>query len=142
MSEQELGPNSLTVRAWDVLNNSTTAMLDYHVAEEAALVVRNVYTYPNPTAGPARFVFEHNQPGGPPARVQVRIYTLAGRLVRELEADDPLGAGPFQVVWDGLDADADPLAAGVYLYKLRVEVDGDDGDRQVSEHIERLAVIR
>jgi hypothetical protein len=62
--------------------------------------------------------------------------------VRELEADDPLGAGPFQVVWDGLDADADPLAAGVYLYKLRVEVDGDDGDRQVSEHIERLAVIR
>ena len=34
------------------------------------------------------------------------------------------------------------LSPGVYLYKVRVEVDGIDGDRQVSEAIERLAIVR
>ncbi|MEZ4700901.1 MAG: type IX secretion system sortase PorU [Rhodothermales bacterium] len=142
LTEQEQGFNTLSLRAWDVLNNSNTATLDYIVADEQDLVLRNVFTYPNPTAGLTRFVFEHNQAGNPLAKVQVRIYTVTGRLVRTLETEDLLGGGPFQLEWDGLDEDADPLAAGVYLYKLRVEMDREDGERHVSEQIEKLAIIR
>ena len=136
------GTHTLSVRAWDVLNNSGTASLDFVVSDADALVLQNVFNYPNPTTGPTRFVFEHNQPVGTPARVQVRIYSLTGRSLRTLEVDDLLPGGPMQVVWDGRDDGFDRLGPGVYLYKVRVEVDGAEGERQVSEVIEKLALIR
>jgi hypothetical protein len=147
MPEQAPGPHTLTLRAWDVANNSSSARLDYYVEPDGDLVLRNVYNYPNPTTGPARFVFEHNQPPGTVARIQLRIYTLSGRPVRTLDAEETLPAGAFtgsvvQIPWDGRDEDFDRLATGVYLYKVRVEVERPDGETQVSERIERLAVIR
>ena len=142
LPEQQLGANALSLRAWDVLNNSSTAELDFFVAADEDLVLRNVFNYPNPTSGETRFVFEHNQPVGTNASIEVRVYTLSGRLIRTLEADEVLPGGSMQLAWNGRDEDEDPLATGVYLYKLRVEVESQDGDRQVSEHIEKLAVIR
>lgn len=142
LREQPLGINTLAVRAWDVVNNSASAELEYVVAEDEVLRVANVYNYPNPTTGPTRFVFEHNQPSGTPARVQVRVYTLSGRAVLTIDDEMILSAGPAQILWDGRDDDFDPLGTGIYLYKVRVEVESLDGERQVSEHIEKLAVIR
>lgn len=145
--ELEEGPHSLSVRAWDVLNNSSEAQLDFFVSASRDLVLRNVFNYPNPTSGRTQFVFEHNQPGGTAADVQVRIYTLSGRPVRTLETEEAMPAGmltsgPVQIQWDGRDEDFNLLASGVYLYKVRVAVDGTDGERHVSERIEKLAVIR
>ena len=141
------GPHSLSVRAWDVLNNSNVASLDFVVASTQEVVLENVYNYPNPTSGQTRFVFEHNQPPGTSASVQVRIYALSGRPVRTIDTDEALPsgtltAGPVQVAWDGRDEDMNLLASGIYLYKVRVRVDDPDGGRSVSERIEKLAVIR
>lgn len=141
------GPHSLSVRAWDVLNNSNVQSLDFVVASTQDVVLNNVYNYPNPTSGHTRFVFEHNQPAGSAASVQVRIYALSGRPVRTLDTEEALPsgvltAGPVQVVWDGRDEDMNLLASGIYLYKVRVRVDQPDGGRSVSEHIEKLAIIR
>lgn len=143
----EPGEHFLSVRAWDVLNNSGAARLDFVVTESTDLRVANVFNYPNPTSGITRFVFEHNQPLGTAADVEIRIYTLAGRLIRTLESDEALPSGvlpggPVQVMWDGRDEDFDELGSGVYLYQVRIAVDGIDGERHVSEHIEKLALIR
>jgi hypothetical protein len=59
-----------------------------------------------------------------------------------METDGPLSGGLVRLDWDGLDDDLDPLASGVYLYRLRVEVDAADGTRRVAERRDRLAVIR
>lgn len=142
LPEQKLGANSLSLRAWDVLNNSQSSSVDFFVAEDEDLVLRNVYNYPNPMSSDTRFVFEHNQAVGSNAGIQIRIYTLSGRLIRAIETDELLPGGPMQIAWDGRDEDGDRLATGIYLYKVRVEVESLEGDRQVSEHIEKLAVIR
>ena len=147
LPDQTPGPHTLTLRAWDVANNSASATLDYYVEPDGELVLRNVYNYPNPTSGATRFLFEHNQPPGTVARVQLRIYTLSGRPVRTLDADETLLGGVLtsslvEIPWDGRDEDFDTLATGIYLYKVRVEVERPDGEKQVSERIERLAVIR
>jgi hypothetical protein len=147
LSDLAPGPHTLTVRAWDVLNNVSTASLDFIISDDRQLELRNVFNYPNPTTGPTRFVFEHNQPPGTPARVQLRIYTLAGRPVRTLDGPEtlPTGTLPANLVmipWDGRDEDQDRLATGIYLYRLRVEVERPDGSRQVAEHIDRVAIIR
>ena len=141
------GPGTLTVRAWDVLNNSATAELDYVVVEDEVLRLANVYNYPNPMSTRTRFVFEHNQPPGTPARVRVRIYTLNGTPVKTIATDEALPAGvltsgPVQILWDGMDDDLDRLATGIYLYQLRVEVDQADGTTQATDVVEKLAVIR
>ncbi len=141
------GPHSLSVRAWDVFNNSNIESLDFVIASTQDVVLENVYNYPNPTSGQTRFVFEHNQPAGSVASVQVRIYALSGRPVRTIDTEEALpsgvlAAGPVQVVWDGRDEDMNLLASGIYLYKVRVRVDQPDGGRSVSEHIEKLAIIR
>ncbi len=137
----EPGPHTLRLRAWDVLNNSGETTLDFLVTDTEELVIRNVFNYPNPTTGPTRFVFEHNQIPGTPVKVHVRVYTLAGRPVRTLESEDLLSAGPMQISWDGLDDDYARLTPGVYLYRLRAETEGAEV-QHVAEIIEKLAVVR
>jgi hypothetical protein len=50
----------------------------------------------------------------------VRIYDLAGRLVRTL-VRDALPAGPHRVEWDGKDELGRSVAAGVYEYRLQTD---------------------
>ena len=135
------GAHTLSLRAWDVVNNSGETTLDFIVTDTEELVIRNVFNYPNPTTGPTRFVFEHNQVPGTMVKVRVRVYTLAGRPIRTLEAEEILPAGPVQIVWDGLDNDYARLSPGVYLYKVRAETAGAE-TTHVAEIVEKLAVVR
>jgi len=147
LNDLEAGPHTISVRAWDVLNNSNTAEISFSVANDEVLNVFNVYNYPNPMNRETRFVFEHNQPSGTPAEVQIRIFTLSGRPIRTIHSDEALpegvlGSGPLMVHWDGKDDDLDRPATGIYLYRIRMAIDQGNGERQVSEHVEKLAIIR
>ena len=140
------GEHTATLTAWDALNNRSTATVRFVVVDEG-LQVTSVLPYPNPTAGPARFFVDHNQPAGTAARVQLRIYTLAGRPVRTIGGADALPDGvlparTFQIAWDGLDDDLDRLASGVYLVRLRLETTDPAGGTRVAERVDRLAIIR
>lgn len=68
---------------------------------------------PNPVRGEARLAF--NLAAAGPATL--RVYDLAGRLVRTL-LEDERPAGPGVLVWDGRDADGREAAAGVYFARL------------------------
>ena len=146
LPDLEPGAHTLRLTAWDALNNVSTAELSFVVIDEG-LLVENLYPYPNPTAGPTRFTFDHNQPPGTPARAQLRIYTLAGRPVRTIDGtealpNETLEARTVQIPWDGLDDDLDRLASGIYLFRLRLEVSDPAGGSRVAERVERLAIIR
>ncbi len=82
-----------------------------------ALKLTDCLVYPNPTTGPAKFTFSLNRA----ALVSVKVFTIAGRLVRVLPSA-PCGFDYNQLEWDGLDKDGQPLANGVYLYKLDARV--------------------
>ncbi len=147
LTDLEAGLHTVRVRAWDVLNNSSTAEISFEIANDEVLDVRNVYNYPNPMNRETRFVFEHNQPAGTPARIEIRIFTLNGQVIRTIPTEEALpggilGSGLVQVEWDGRDDDLGRPATGVYLYRVRIETDAPDGSRQASDHIEKLAIIR
>ncbi len=90
---------------------------------DEALELTDVLVYPNPYAGfagdPARFTFNLSRP----AYVTVKIYTLAGRLIRALPAR-LCGLGYGELEWDGLDSEGRTPANGVYLYKLDARSSG------------------
>ena len=56
-------------------------------------------------------------------RVEIRVFDIAGREVREL-ADRKFVAGEHDVVWDGTDASGRTLARGVYFTQVKYRETG------------------
>ncbi len=52
------------------------------------------------------------------APVTIRIYDVAGRLVRQL-VEGPQGPGPVRVRWDGLSSEGRRVSPGIYLVRVR-----------------------
>jgi len=51
------------------------------------------------------------------ANVSLSIYDVGGRRVRDL-VNENRTSGAYKVVWDGRSSSGDPVASGVYFYKL------------------------
>ena len=52
--------------------------------------------------------------------VTLTIYNVLGQPLRQVWTG-PLPAGEHQLTWDGRDAQSQPVAAGVYVYRLQVD---------------------
>lgn len=130
------GTHKLRIRAWDTYNNSSTKETVFNVLTGAGLDVTNVYNYPNPFSSATLFTFEQSQVAGVDA--EIKIYTVAGRLIQSLKKEN-VNEHFVQIPWDGRDRDGDPLANGVYLYKLVART--QDG-RFSTEVLGKLSIIR
>ncbi len=115
---------------WQVLATPTPGASNQGVtaaspASPAALVLGGVV--PNPTAEAAAIRFAT----GPTLRgpVQVAIYDLRGRLVRELR-QAPLAAGEHTVIWDRRDGGGRRAPTGTYL--VRVTAGGQSATAKLS----------
>jgi hypothetical protein len=62
-------------------------------------------------------------------RVDVRVYSLSGRLVRTLVSGE-MPAGSHEVMWDGTDGAGRTVASGTYLVRL-VAIDRTDSRSMV-----------
>jgi len=103
------------------------------VSNEAKLL--NVYNYPNPSSGETHFTFKLTQL---PEEIRIKIFTIAGRLVREIKLTSAELKYDFnKIYWDGRDEDGDILANGVYFYKVIMK----DGDKS-EEVTQKLAIVR
>jgi hypothetical protein len=54
-----------------------------------------------------------------PAPVTLRVYNVAGRLVRELAHSASQPAGRYELIWDGRDAGGERVGAGIYFIRLK-----------------------
>jgi hypothetical protein len=123
-SNLETGEYKIKVKAWDVFNNfSSQEAIVKVVDSDLGLVVRDVVNYPNPFSSSTTFTFQHNYTSA--INTKIKIYTIAGRLIKEIESINLLDRF-IRLYWDGNDNDGNQLANGTYLYKLIVEsVDGN-----------------
>jgi hypothetical protein len=131
------GDHTITVRAWDVNNNSAEQTLTFRVVSEDKLELSHVLNYPNPFTTHTEFYFEHNQPGGT-FDIQVNIYTISGKLVRTLYDTQYMEGNRCRAIpWDGLDDFGDKLAKGTYLYRVRVK----SQEGKTAEVVEKLVIL-
>ncbi len=126
----------LKVTAWDVFNNFSSKAVSFSVISSDDLVIKNVYNYPDPFAGNTTFTFQQNI--NAPLNVKIKIYTVAGRMIREIERSGVTGRF-VKIAWDGRDQDGDLPANGTYLYK--VIINSTDG-RFSKSALGKLAIIR
>jgi len=121
LHDLEQGPHTLTFKAWDVYNNSSTAELHFIVAEEDELKIEKVLNYPNPFHDYTEFWFNHNRPYEP-LEVQVQVFTVSGKLVwSKSEIVNTEGFLSRDITWDGKDDFGSAIGKGVYVYKLSVK---------------------
>jgi hypothetical protein len=121
LRDLEEGLHTLTFKAWDVYNNSSTADIQFIVAGDDKLEITRVLNYPNPFVNYTEFWFNHNRPFEP-LEVQVQVFTVTGKVVwtrNQIVNTD--GFLSREVVWNGLDDFGDKIGKGVYVYKITVK---------------------
>lgn len=114
----EPGKYSVRVKAWDIGNNSSEALLEFNVVDEKNSKLKNVLNYPNPFTTNTQFNFEHDLPGGD-LEVIIKIYSLSGKLVKTIRnVQLATGFRVANIAWDGRDDFGSKLAKGIYMYNI------------------------
>jgi hypothetical protein len=145
------GAHKISVQAADNLatgfqgvDHRSSAAIDFEVVSTPEVRVARTFMFPNPVrsggAGGGGVIVV-DAPGDS-INVLIRMYTVAGKLVRVLRQMG--GIGQVQVSWDGLDDEGDRLAQGTYLYKVYVGVrqaDGTTSSRQNATAQGRFVVL-
>lgn len=117
----EPGMHTVSVKAWDTYNNSSTADLQFVVAGDDDIQLENVLNYPNPFVNYTEFWFNHNRPYEP-LDVQVQIFTVSGKVVKTINRNImTTGFLSRDITWDGRDDFGDRIGKGVYVYKITVK---------------------
>lgn len=131
------GNHTLTLKVWDVANNSAEANIEFTVVKSEAVSLAHVLNYPNPFSNQTRFLFEHNQPGVP-LDVDIRIFTVSGKLVKTIQTViQTNGFRSETIPWDGRDDYGDKIGRGVYVYRLRIQTP----DGKSAEKFEKLVIL-
>lgn len=136
-SELSEGSHTLSIRVWDVYNNSSQAFTEFVVAGSANLALTHVLNYPNPFTTKTQFYFEHNRCCDL-MDVQIQVFTVSGKLVKTIKtlvSSEGFRSQPIE--WDGTDDFGDKIGRGVYIY--RVKVHSSMGD--VAEAFEKLVIL-
>lgn len=134
----QAGIHSLSVSGKDASGNSADS-IPYQVRFSVSTENRldRVTPFPSPTRGPMDFTFRILG-AVIPSEARVKIYTLAGRLIREIAVPrEELHIGFNSIAWDGRDAEGAGLANGTYFFKLIVTLGGT-----AREQVGRFAVLR
>ncbi|MBK7629695.1 MAG: hypothetical protein IPJ23_03075 [Ignavibacteriales bacterium] len=121
----EDGRHVLEVLAKDASGNffdSTSSRSVFNVYNNPDLL--QVFNYPNPFSDNTYFTFELRGVI-PPEEFKIKIFTVAGRLIRELIPSSPLQIGFNKIYWDGKDEDGDEIANGLYFYKIISKHNGE-----------------
>lgn len=130
------GNYNLKVKAWDVFNNFNEGSADFTVVSGDKLELMDVYNYPNPFRQNTTFTFQQNF--AVPVDVKIRVFTVSGRLIKEVEKKN-ISEKFIKIGWDGRDEDNNQLANGVYLYKLIVRTSDGAYDKSV---FGKIAILR
>ncbi len=123
------GTYTLSVQGSDKsgnLSGDLEYLVDFEVIHESSITA--MMNYPNPFSTSTRFVFTLTG-SEVPDDILIQIMTVSGRVVREISEDElgpiNIGRNITDFSWDGTDQFGDPLANGVYLYRVKTRINGE-----------------
>jgi hypothetical protein len=132
------GNHTLSLKTWDIYNNSTEKNIEFLVIESQELAIDRVLNYPNPFTTRTQFFFEHNQ-SCEFLQVQIQVFTVSGKLVKTIsQLVKTEGFRVKAIEWDGKDDYGDDIGRGTYVYKVKVT---DDNGNTVEKY-EKLVLLK
>ncbi|MBL4862404.1 MAG: hypothetical protein JKY09_05235, partial [Crocinitomicaceae bacterium] len=124
------GTYTLFVQGTDRSGN-ISGDLEYRVSFDIIheSTITHMMNYPNPFSTSTRFLFTLTG-SDVPDEIIIQIMTISGKVVREITEDElgliQIGRNITDYAWDGTDEFGDPLANGVYLYRVKAQINGED----------------
>ncbi|MCD7722121.1 MAG: type IX secretion system sortase PorU [Prevotellaceae bacterium] len=115
--ELEDGEHSLTFRAWDVLNNTSVASLDFVVDNSLKPSILSVTLSNNPASVSTTFLISHDRAGSD-CDITIEVFDFSGRMLWRHEETSSSATGLNTVEWNLRSNSGGRLYAGVYLYRV------------------------
>ena len=124
------GIHTLSVQVTNVSMMPNTVTADYTFKISTELQLQKIVNFPNPMQKTTKFTY--CLINDIPPEVTIKIYTVSGRLIKVIHsASNKVGYN--ETFWDGIDEFGDPIANGVYFYKIIAK-----DDKEKIEAIEKL----
>ncbi len=139
MQGLEEGTYQLTVKAWDLHNNSSDKTISFVVDSKARLQVTDLRNEPNPVSHGTQFAFTHNKPNQQ-LEVQIDIYNQQGMQVASFITEtSSAGVHATPISWNGTDQSGKRLPAGLYIYTVTIS-DKDKDKHTASQKLMLLPI--
>ncbi|MBQ3699536.1 MAG: type IX secretion system sortase PorU [Prevotella sp.] len=121
--ELTYGGHKLLFRAWDVLNNSSTAELAFNVVKGLEPKFFDVECTRNPASTTTSFRILHDRTGSN-MDIVLDVFDISGRHLWSYSEGGVSVDNSYTVDWDLTVDGGRRLQTGVYLYRLRISSDG------------------
>ena len=109
------GDHTLTIKVWDVMNNSSEMEIHFVVKDDFR--IESVECFPNPMHEQTRFIFTHNQPDKT-FDVTLEVFQPSGARVDIVQAKvGSRGTESLPLEWNPSERSV-KMKAGVYIYRL------------------------
>jgi len=125
------GNHTITFSGTDLSGN--VVIEDFEITVAGDFDFKFVGNYPNPFKN--KTIFSYSLTDQPDGDIVVKIYTVAGRLIRSLR--QPAKINYDEIVWDCRDDEGNSLANGVYFCRIKTH----KGDKTVERTL-KLAKVR
>ena len=120
LNNLEIGLHTLTVKAWDIANNSVEATITFEVVESLDSKVINTSSYPNPFSENTTFVFEHDLLGEE-VDIRIDIFDNLGRNVAYFRERKLLEGNRVELNTQEIETFNATLPSGVYYFKIKLQ---------------------
>ena len=120
----EEGAHTITVKVWDVFNNSSEKEIGFLVVDNDELVISDFNCYPNPFTNSTEIYFQHNKTGQILDYV-LDIYSITGVLIKRIgeSVHNNSGYTIGPISWNGKDRAGDKLSPGIYFLNLTARLE-------------------
>ena len=119
----EDGMHTLTLKVWDVFNNSSESSIDFYVSNDEIISVSEFLNYPNPFTNSTEFYFQLNQ-SDQLIDVNIDIFSMTGQHIDNLKQsffNNGFRVGPIN--WHGKNKSGGNVSPGLYIANLSVEME-------------------
>lgn len=119
LPELSEGVHTLMFRAWDMMNNSSVATIEFEVVKGLAPGIFHVQALPDLLQGTTTFVLTHDRPENE-VEVAIEVFDMSGRIVWSHNEQTISSGNTYSFCWSQCSASGQPLGEGVYLYRVVV----------------------
>ena len=119
----DYGQHHLLFRAWDVMNNSSTAELDFNVVKGIEPIFIDMDCTPNPATTKTTFRIVHDHANSE-IEVVLDIFDISGRHLWTHSESGTSNGNTLTIDWDLCTDGGRRLHTGVYLYRIQLSSEG------------------
>ncbi len=130
LSKLTAGRHTISVKVWDIYNNSSEDSLNFVVVSSEGMILDNLLNFPNPFSESTSISFEHNDQGAD-LDITIDIFNMAGKLMKTIKTKEyDSGFRSKPVEWNGYDEMGNKSRQGLYIYRIHVKSsDGKEATR-------------